>query len=621
MNANRAIPLLRGKTRLVAVGSDETVFVSTARGVSPLLDVLETSPERLKDAVCADRVVGKAAAMLFVKCGVKAVHGEVMSRAAADFLLLHNMPHTYGKLVENIRNRRGDGICPMEEAVLAVDDLDEAEALLRRKRDESAGAPPKKKRSRPLPLRAAETVIELVGIALLAFFFYRWADAAQPQSNLSYAASVISCLLFGALAVCAVGKAFAEFRTRSLDNPLRGGFCAEKEPCRDLLHFGIFFAVAVTVFFAGGLLAMFLRNSGGYFASLKALWLNLDSQHYIHIAKHWYASEGDLSNVVRIVFLPGYPLFIRLFSFLTGDAFYAAALVSALSFGGVGVMLYRLVNLESDRFTARRALCFVCCIPGAFFFAAPMTESLFLFCTLASIYFIRTKKWLPAALFGAYAAFTRSVGGILVLVFLAELLWDAREKYRALKDEEKSFAPYGKSVRRLFFTVYGARALLSLLIAAGLGAYLLVNLSVFGNPFQFLIYQKEHWHQQLGWFFNSAEYMVSYLRSYLAEGKTQVAIGLWGMGLFAIFASLITLLAGQKKLRFSYLLYSLAYFFISVGATWLLSAPRYLAALFTLPICLAFVTKKKAAFFPLLVLSALLNVAYLLMFVKGWQVW
>ena len=124
---------MTNEVTLSAVLSDGGTFQTTKRGISPLLDILETDPTFLQGAVCTDKIVGKAAAMLFVRCGVKSVHGEVMSEAGDAFLTAYRIPHTFDRLTPFIVNRRGDGMCPMEETVLSVDDPQTAETLLRQK--------------------------------------------------------------------------------------------------------------------------------------------------------------------------------------------------------------------------------------------------------------------------------------------------------------------------------------------------------------------------------------------------------------------------------------------------------------------------------------------------------
>jgi hypothetical protein len=53
-----------------------------------------------------------------------------MSDTAAETLTRHNIPHSCDRRVPNILNRQGTASCPMEAAVLRLDDPAEAlEAL------------------------------------------------------------------------------------------------------------------------------------------------------------------------------------------------------------------------------------------------------------------------------------------------------------------------------------------------------------------------------------------------------------------------------------------------------------------------------------------------------------
>jgi hypothetical protein len=67
-------------------------------------------------------VVGKAAAFLYCLLGVKALHAGVLSVPARDVLLSAGISVEWGSLVPAIRNRAGDGFCPMETAVWDLTD-------------------------------------------------------------------------------------------------------------------------------------------------------------------------------------------------------------------------------------------------------------------------------------------------------------------------------------------------------------------------------------------------------------------------------------------------------------------------------------------------------------------
>ena len=74
--------LAEGGYTCVAVKNGSTCF-STERGVRPLLEWLEQPEAPLREAAVADKVIGKAAALLMVYAGVREVYAAVISEPAA----------------------------------------------------------------------------------------------------------------------------------------------------------------------------------------------------------------------------------------------------------------------------------------------------------------------------------------------------------------------------------------------------------------------------------------------------------------------------------------------------------------------------------------------------------
>lgn len=116
----------------------EKVYTSKERGVKPLLTWFESGAD-FKGYFAADKVVGKATAFLYILLGVKAVYAGVISRSALNLLGRQGVLTEYGNVVEHIINRKGDGICPFEAAVLNIDDADAAYAAIRQKMNEIIG--------------------------------------------------------------------------------------------------------------------------------------------------------------------------------------------------------------------------------------------------------------------------------------------------------------------------------------------------------------------------------------------------------------------------------------------------------------------------------------------------
>ena len=108
-----------------ALAQGEKILTSTQRGVAPLLGWIEIG-ENCQGGIAADKVVGKAAAYLYVLLGVASVHAKTISKAAETVFQRFNLPYTYKERVDAIRNRAGDGFCPMERAVWDIEDVQEA---------------------------------------------------------------------------------------------------------------------------------------------------------------------------------------------------------------------------------------------------------------------------------------------------------------------------------------------------------------------------------------------------------------------------------------------------------------------------------------------------------------
>lgn len=109
---------------LVIKSNDGEIRRFSERGVKDLLTLVKERPEVLKDALIADKAVGKAAAACMVVGAIKQVHADVMSEPALALLQDHGIKAEYGQLVNHIINRSGTDWCPMEK--LSRDENDPA---------------------------------------------------------------------------------------------------------------------------------------------------------------------------------------------------------------------------------------------------------------------------------------------------------------------------------------------------------------------------------------------------------------------------------------------------------------------------------------------------------------
>jgi len=106
--------------------SNGQLLTSDEHGILPPLRWLREDSGILRGAQVADKVIGKAAALLFACGGVRSVWAARMSEAARDFLQTAGIIADYDELVPAILNRDGTGLCPMEQKVIGIDDPGEA---------------------------------------------------------------------------------------------------------------------------------------------------------------------------------------------------------------------------------------------------------------------------------------------------------------------------------------------------------------------------------------------------------------------------------------------------------------------------------------------------------------
>lgn len=124
--------ILQNENLTCVVQCGDRILKTADRGIKPFMQWIE-SGENLHGAVAADKVVGKAAAFLMEKAGISAVYAAVLSEPAEDVLKKAGIMYTYSHLVPRIQNRKGDGLCPMESAVMDTDDSDTAFSALKNK--------------------------------------------------------------------------------------------------------------------------------------------------------------------------------------------------------------------------------------------------------------------------------------------------------------------------------------------------------------------------------------------------------------------------------------------------------------------------------------------------------
>lgn len=286
----------------------------------------------------------------------------------------------------------------------------------------------------------------------------------------------------------------------------------------------------------------------------------LDARHYLDLARWGYGAgeDGFAEQYLMIVFFPLWGWLLRPFALLGADLWLTGTLLAMLLTAAGTLLLYRCTwrLTGGDRAAAAAACAVQLVLPGSFFFVLPQTEALFYCLNFAFLDAMQRRRPGQAGLFGLLAALCRANGILLAGYAVAWMIL-------ALRRRERPRASW-------LLPVAGP--------AAGILVYLLLNWKVYGNAFQFTIYQQEHWHHSFCLFPQAIVNMCRYADTQTPLG---IYIGLWTVAVILLEVLLFALAA--HRLRPDWLLLGLAGVLMMNGQTWLISAQRYALGMPALP--------------------------------------
>jgi hypothetical protein len=111
---------------LSVVKDGHVIFESKTHGVSGFMEAVEEFKDGLDGASFADRVVGKAIALLCVYVNAGAVYAATISKAAKALLEENSVYLEWDGLVENILGADKSKTCPFEQLVDRITDPSDA---------------------------------------------------------------------------------------------------------------------------------------------------------------------------------------------------------------------------------------------------------------------------------------------------------------------------------------------------------------------------------------------------------------------------------------------------------------------------------------------------------------
>ncbi len=319
------------------------------------------------------------------------------------------------------------------------------------------------------------------------------------------------------------------------------------------------------------------------------IWKKWDAIHYIKIAQNGYVSAGD--DRLLLVFYPLYPLLVAIFDFVLRDTVLSAFIVSGIATVVLAIVMRELVRLDYPERVAQSAVIFLFIFPTSFVLHIPYTESLFLALAVSAFFAARKRRWVIAGILGCLACTTRVNG----LVLFPALMFEILAEYRETKKLNAAWAWL-------------------LCIPFGVGLYLFLNYYVSGNPFQFLIYQREHWHKslELPW-----EGLVTSARIMFGQNPSK-ALMLGFQEICFVAIGLTGIACGLRRLRASYNVWMITNLMMFVSSSYVLGVARYTIVMFPLFIVIALVSQRSRLFKTIATVWSVLFLAFFVSeFVRG----
>ena len=179
-----------------------------------------------------------------------------------------------------------------------------------------------------------------------------------------------------------------------------------------------FLLFAVFVQGVVALCAMRQSPGAGLENALAQFFGGIDAPHYISLARYGYQNEWNeavAEQHLRIVFFPLFPWLLRALNAFGVLPWYVLGCAVQLPlFAGCGAALYALAAQSYGPRAAARACIWLLAFPGTFFFALPMTESLFLLLCLGFFLLLQHGRPLAAGAAGVFVRAGALAGGAFV---------------------------------------------------------------------------------------------------------------------------------------------------------------------------------------------------------------
>jgi hypothetical protein len=114
------IRLKEGNLSLVIAKNGKIIFETRSHGLRGFLQAINLLDKELAESSVADRIMGRAAALLSVYSHISAVFAVTISKEGIKVLEDNNIPYQFESCVPKILNSKGDDMCPFEKLTITL---------------------------------------------------------------------------------------------------------------------------------------------------------------------------------------------------------------------------------------------------------------------------------------------------------------------------------------------------------------------------------------------------------------------------------------------------------------------------------------------------------------------
>ncbi len=107
---------------LVIVKNSIILFQTDSHRISGFIGAIEKIGDQLNGASAADRVAGKALALLCIYAGIRQIYAEVLSKKALTVFEDSKIMFKCKEIIDNVLDMEKAGVCPFEKVAADISD-------------------------------------------------------------------------------------------------------------------------------------------------------------------------------------------------------------------------------------------------------------------------------------------------------------------------------------------------------------------------------------------------------------------------------------------------------------------------------------------------------------------